>query len=381
MNCRKIFETGLIILFAVMFGTCTYLYARPSVTVENTFETGLVNIGLDTYQIDKHGAELPWTDNPVVLPNAEISNIKRITNLGDDPCYIRAKVTFQGTDTMNNSNLLGISENWILKDDGYWYYQPMLRAGECTDLFTAIKIPKDVGNENQSLPFALFVLVEGLQVQNVAPDYAADSPWGDVVILKADTDGQNIINSVESFQAFSVTYLGSTGQLVANEDDFFDNIPTLYPGDQYSDTLELKNKSGNTIILYFRSDVADQTDDMLKRMTMTIHIENRSGAVTKLYEGPIETDAFAEETEIIRLSAGSSGILHYTISMPRELDNSYTLKHKSILWTFSTDVIPNPVPDAPYTGDSTNSIIYLAGMMFSMIAICILITGKRRRNA
>ena len=386
MKKRKIIETGLIILFVVMFGTCAYLYARPSVTVENTFTTGVVNIGLDTYQINDDGAEEAWTDNPFVFPGAEISNIKRISNLGDESCYIRAKVVFQDIESMNYDHLLGISDNWILKEDGYWYYKPALRPEECTDLFTAIKIPNDLTNDRSLLSFSVNVLVDGLQTQNILPDYEANNPWGDVAILKSDTSGTDTISSVEAFQTFSVTYLGNVGQMVSNSDDFFANIPALYPGDQYCDTLELENDSNHTIILYFQSGMADQTDDLLKRMTMKIDLENRSGEVTNLYEGPIQTDAFAKEKEIIRLPAKSSALLHYTITMPHELDNSYTLKHKAIQWTFSTDVISNGLPTqngipvAPNTGDSSAIVLSFVGMLLSTLGLCLIFIGKRRED-
>ena len=87
-----------------------------------------------------------------------------------------------------------------------------------------------------------------------------------------------------------------------------------------------------------------------------------------------------EEKEIISLSPGQSGKLHFMVTMPADMDNAYILKHKSVYWTFSTEVIPEDIPNAPDTGDHSAGLIYLAGMVLSASAFVLLIIGKRRRN-
>lgn len=380
MKYRKTIEMALVIVFLLMFGGCAALYAMPSKTVENTFDTGVVDIALATYQINENGEEEPWEDRDYITPNSTISNIKRITNESGHACYLRAKVTFAETEHVTKDNLLGISDDWVLKEDGYYYYKDAVKSKDSVELFTGIHIPDHVPDEQEGMTFYLSVTVDAVQAQNMTPDYTTEKPWGDVAVLKAETDGHNILTSVESYTALSISYLGDAHGFIAEPEDFFFNLPVLYPGDEYSDVLELKNSSRDQIRLYFRSDAPDAEGDTLQRMQMKIWIEQPDGETRELYSGAIKTDRFAEDTEIITLSPGQSGKLHFTVLMPKEMDNAYALKHKSVFWTFSTEIIPEDVPNAPETGDALDGTPYLIGMLFSGAMVVFILMGKRKQN-
>ena len=380
MRKFKTIELVLMIVFLLMFGGCAALYAMPTKTVENKFDTGVIDIALESFQLGEDGKEVPWEDKEFITPNSILSNIKRITNESETSCYLRAKVTFFESKLVTRDNLLGISEDWILKEDGYYYHKTAVERGESVDLFTGIYIPDYVPDGEEGKTFYLSVEVDAIQEKNMTPDYSEEKPWGDVAVLKAETDGQNIVSSVESYTALSISYLGETDGFIAEPENFFSNLPVLYPGDEYSDILELKNSSRDQIRLYYRSDVPDEEDDTLQRMQMKISIEQVDGLMKELYSGPIKTDQFAKDTEIITLSPGQSGKLHFAVIMPADMDNAYTLKHKSVLWTFSTEVIPEEVPDTPDTGDSFNGTPYLIGMLFSGAMVVLILAGRKRNE-
>jgi len=380
MKRMNTIELALILAFLLMFTGCAALYAMPSKTVENTFDTGMVDISLATYQLNEQGKEELWQNKESVTPGSCISNIKRITNEGEHPCYLRAKVTFFETKQVTRDNLLGISDDWILKEDGYYYHKEAVGSKESVDLFTGIQIPKDVSDDWEGMTFYLCVEVDSIQAQNMEPDYEGDYPWGMIAVLKAECDGQNVLSSVESFSSFAISYLGGAEGFIAEPDDFFSNLPVLFPGDEYSDTLELKNSSRDQIRLYFRSGTPDEEDDTLSRMQMRIWIEEPGGEMEELYAGPIKTDRFAKDSEIITLLPGQSGNLHFTVIMPAEMDNEYALKHKSVFWTFSTEVIPEDLPNAPETGDAFTGTPYLIGMLFSGAMIGWILMKKRKQD-
>ena len=221
MKHRKTIEVALMIAFLLMFGGCAALYAMPSKTVENTFDTGVVDIVLATYQLNENGEEEPWEDRDYITPNSTISNIKRITNESDHPCYLRAKVSFLDTEQVTKDNLLGISGDWILKEDGYYYHKEAVDSKESVDLFTGISIPDNVSDDQEGKTFYLSVMVDAIQEQNMTPDYEAEEPWGDVAVLKAETDGQNNFTSVEHYAALSISYLGDAAGFAADPEDFF----------------------------------------------------------------------------------------------------------------------------------------------------------------
>lgn len=380
MNHRKTIRRALMIAFLLVFCECAALYAMPSKTVENTFDTGVVDISLATYQLNENGEEEPWEDRDYITPNSTISNIKRITNESSQACFVRAKVTFFETEQVTRDDLLGISEDWILKEDGYYYHKDAVESRDSVDLFTGIHIPGYVPDKQEGTTFFLCVEVDAIQEKNVVPDYESEQPWGEVAVLKAEAEGPNIITSVESYAALSVSYLGGAEGFIAESEDFFSNLPVLYPGDEFSDTLELNNQSSDQIRLYFRSSTPEDEDDTLERIQMKIAVEQSDGTLKELYSGPIETDAFAEDTEIITLMSGENGKLHFTVVMPADMDNEYVLKHKSVFWTFSTEVIPEDIPNAPDTGDSFTGVPYLIGMALSAGMFLVILFGKRKRN-
>ncbi len=115
-------------------------------------------------------------------------------------------------------------------------------------------------------------------------------------------------------------------------------------------------------------------------MQTKISIEHSDGTTEELYSGPIKTEAFAEDKEIIILTPGESGKLHFTVRMPVDMNNEYSLKHKSVFWTFSTEVIPEEIPNAPDTGDKFAGTIYLSGMVLSGAMFFVMLMGKRRKR-
>ena len=130
MKRMNTIELALILAFLLMFTGCAALYAMPSKTVVNTFDTGMVDISLATYQLNEDGEEEPWQDKDFVTPGSVISNIKRITNESGQACYLRAKVTFFETEDVTRENLVGISEDWVLKEDGYYYHKAAVESLE-----------------------------------------------------------------------------------------------------------------------------------------------------------------------------------------------------------------------------------------------------------
>ena len=95
-----------------------------------------------------NGKEARWTDpKAYVLPGQEISKIPRIINCGNN-CYVRADINF--VDTMiDETSLYGMSDQWILAPDGYYYYKEILVTGDSVDLFHGFKVPIDLQEEAQ----------------------------------------------------------------------------------------------------------------------------------------------------------------------------------------------------------------------------------------
>lgn len=341
---------GLLLLLSV----CGLIFALTSVAVTNHFETGIVDISLTEYQKVGNN-EIPWQDNPTVMPGEIVSKIPRVHNDGND-CYVRARIMFRDTDQINESNLSGISDKWIKADDGYYYYTDILPHGEDADIFYAVNIPADLPEETQGQIFHIDIDVDAIQSQNFTPQFNAAQPWGSIEILECEKEGMYDISTFKQAdtQSFQIVYQGSTRQLIKNSDDFFSNFPYLMPGDIYSDVVLLPNKSSEDIKLYFRTENVDDSVLLEKiQLKITADIGSRSEV---FYEGDLNADELNTNTLLGVIPKGREGVFRFEISVPAELNNAYTILSSSVKWIFSTEPIPEPVNVD--TGDDANILLW-----------------------
>ena len=90
-------------------------------------------------------------------------------------CYVRIALGYSNSDIGKAVTLKNLdTENWVYKDDGYYYYKKLLREGECTTpLFTEVSI--DSSRVEQSFldtisEFEIQVYEESVQAEG-AEDY------------------------------------------------------------------------------------------------------------------------------------------------------------------------------------------------------------------
>lgn len=155
-------------------GTLAYFTDREEAT--NVVTMGHVDIELDepNYQPGEDGVY----EN--VVPNMTITKDPTITvEEGSEDCYVRAKLEITGLEGLVKDNttyadmlLAGINintEDWYLGEDGYYYYNEKMEAGDSVSLFTTVKIPEKWGNEVVGREFDIVVSAEAIQFDNFAP--------------------------------------------------------------------------------------------------------------------------------------------------------------------------------------------------------------------
>lgn len=378
VTLMKSLSAGLICLAVLMFSGGAVIWARPAAAVTNTFETGIVEIRLDEYSLDEAGRETGWGDNPVILPGMAISKISRISNLGN-ACYVRAKAVFSGTDELDDSCLCGIGEDWIKAADGCYYCRSILAEGGAVEFFQGLQIPEDFSQEAEEQQITLTVQVDAIQSRNITPDFQAEAPWGIVEIQEAKVtdNGEVRVFRTASEQKFVVEYQGEAAALIINEENFFGNLPTLLPGDEYTDGAKLVNSGDKPVRLYFRSIVEDDTD-ITDQIELCIETEV-DGKSKLIYEGPLRAGQLAEDTLLMTISAQNTGKMVFSLHVPADMDNEYTLQDKAVRWIFSTEEIQVP-NEAVNTGDNriVGGYLMLAGLSLGFAVR--MIQRKRRIN-
>lgn len=67
-----------------------------------------------------------------------------VINLGENDCYVRARVLISPAKALENVELTG-GEGWTLKEDGFYYYNSVLAPQKTTEaIFESIKIKDGV---------------------------------------------------------------------------------------------------------------------------------------------------------------------------------------------------------------------------------------------
>lgn len=144
--------------------------------------TGALSIGsamayFTTYSTASGGVEMKMGFTETV-PNEEVDEAGKhviIKNIGDYDCFVRVKIFSEFETTSYKA-----AEGWKDGGDGYWYYEPILKAGgETPELLVAYEFPKTPEGEE---PEELNIVV----IQECTPvlykaDGTAYADWNHVI--------------------------------------------------------------------------------------------------------------------------------------------------------------------------------------------------------
>lgn len=198
MNKRKLLTVtvALALVGAVGIGA-TLAYFTDEADAKNIITMGHVDIDID----EPNFPEDKKIEN--VVPGDVITKDPTITVAEDsESAYIRAKVILddelsdeQKSDLLDNINI--DTDKWYLNvDDGYYYYNAIVGAGESVILFDEVVIPETWGNEVADMSFTIDVFAEAIQSNNFTP--TVDSVTG---MITKWTDKNNNAITAETYVA------------------------------------------------------------------------------------------------------------------------------------------------------------------------------------
>lgn len=365
---------GLSVAMILTGGTA---YARAFTETTQTFETGAVDIELrnSADSGEKFIRPADWDD---ILPGQTLQLNMDVCSKAE-PCYVRARYTFDRYEELLADRVFGIPEEWVYNDaDGFWYCTVPLEGRSSMRFFDGFTIPYDFPQEENG-SFRIKVEAEALQMRNISPDFDAEDPWNGAVI-EDNVDVSYAAGDKTDPGRLEIVYEGRTDRLIVSPEDFFSSLPALMPGDSYSRSIELNNDHGSASDLYFYS-LAD--DSLGEKLNLTISTDI-GGVQKEVYSGSLNSESLnGKENEIClgTLGAGETGILDFTLEVPESMNNSDILKNGSVKWIFSTDHIagsnekgPTSVKTSVNTGDGTAADIWFAlmisGCALLIISVC-----------
>lgn len=374
MRNRKKWMAAGIILSLIAGATGVWALASQR-SVTNHLSTSVVDIELDTYK-RVNGKEVLYSnaDKEIqVMPGMQISQIPKITNEAVD-CYVRAGIAIDGKweveRPLSMQDISGFSKDWILRGD-YYYYTKVLKPQDSVQLFDTITIPSEWTTKYDENGVADYytrnnwdvrIRVDAIQAANFTPDFAGQSPWGaegtDYGIQKCIHEDGYEINTYEPMTPpeFTVVYEGAGKELITSQDDFFAGIETLLPGDEKEGIFTMKNKGEDTQTFYFRTEILEEKE-ILEQIKLKIETSGK-----QIYEGPLNSRTLDSYISLCSLKNGETQDVAFTITVPKELDNEYTLNNCKVRWHFAVEEEQKRT-EAVKTGDA----IFEKVMLFMVI--------------
>lgn len=177
----------LAICLSVLIYT-TIAYFNTADTARNVITSGNIKIELQETAL-VNDTEIPFKESQDVcnvMPGQEVSKIVRVENTGSNPAYIRISVDkaiqlAEGAEGTLDTRLISIdydSTSWTLGDDGYYYYNKPLSAGDTTEpLFRNVTFDPDMGNMYQNSQAVIKVSAQATQVKNNGTDVFSAAGW------------------------------------------------------------------------------------------------------------------------------------------------------------------------------------------------------------
>lgn len=141
------------------------------------------------------------------------------------------------------------------------------------------------------------------------------------------------------FNVFAATieYLGSTEGIISTNENFFSDFGVSFPGDIKEDFIEIKNSTDDEVEIFFKSESVDKnSDDLIEKLSLIISLEHNN-EVKKIYEGNLKADKLNDYISLGNYKKGYNGKLLFKISIPTDLDNSYSNKIANFKWFFKVE--------------------------------------------
>ena len=350
------------------------VYAAESndVNAGATVSTGIVDIDLTMPQEQEENVVslTEYTVHPVIKNNGASSYIRLLADFDFGSLTDKDGMSCKATDvTIEN-------DGWTYSDDGYFYYTEAVDEGETVSANLCFTTP-DFGQTEESGSFSLDVKADAVQSANFTPDFDKESPWGNVEIeeVSYDSDGTG---------KFSSDTVSTSLSLKLSKTTLFSDVEYLMPGSTVTDSIDVTYTGENKADVYFS---AESPSESKLADVLQLTISNNG---TEMYSGDLSQSAIKEAVKIATLNKNESATLDFSLSVPEELNNSYTMKDVNLKWNFSSKTIEEETtqPATPSnnvkTGDATNTtwlvVILIIATIVAMAGIGMIVKERREHD-
>ncbi len=252
---------------------------------------------IEEYQVPEH-----------VDPGAEIDKVVNVENTGTVDTLIRVSVekafgtrkkdgTFQKDGTLDPDMIqitYGTSA-WSSRDDGYFYYKEILRAGETTKepLFRSFTLSPRIGEAYEGKDAQIVVRMESVQAEGDGISLWG-LEWKDLGITAPEGANADPVR---------VSYQGrdSGFDISAERTDLFASFKDLLPGCARTQRISIENASDEAVEILLRAEAASQEKMSARQSELVKELLEEHAAIEitqgkeTLYEGPVSGNLDGKE--------------------------------------------------------------------------------------
>ena len=183
---RRLVLLALALCIAAVTATGTLAYFTAEETAHNVITTGYLDMIL--HETTTGGKPFPEEGLDNLMPGMVVDKRVTVENAGTVDFYLRVALDeeitpAQGVQAELNFDhiTLDINEDdWTLAEDGYYYYNSAIKAGETTEpLFTTVTFEPEMGNEYMNAHVEITVRAQAVQSRNNGDSPLTAVGWAD----------------------------------------------------------------------------------------------------------------------------------------------------------------------------------------------------------
>ena len=168
---RKILILSVLAICIATFAAGTIAFFTAEGKAHNVITTGGVDIAVQEWA-DEDKTQ-PFEDLTGVMPGTTVTKIAEIKNTGAADAWVRVQVTQniqRDKELYPNDGLVTLDYNttdWTQGDDGYFYYNKVLKPGEVTEpIFNNVAFSGTMDNMYRDAEVTVDVAAQAVQTAN-----------------------------------------------------------------------------------------------------------------------------------------------------------------------------------------------------------------------
>lgn len=342
-----------------------------------------------------------------VNPSDEIVKVVHVENTGTVDTLIRVSVekafgtrgedgSFIRDETLD-PDMIEIRYHddwWEQKEDGYFYYKEILKAGTRTKepLLDSYRLSEKADNRYRKKDAEIIISMESIQAEGDGVRLW-NMTWEELGIVRPAQGGSKdtAVHYRGREKGFDITRI---------QTDLFASFKNLLPGCARTQKITVANDSGTQTELFLRAEATEQKTMSLSQAALVQKLLNQyakiriTGEKGVLYEGTVSGNLSGSGTSMKynislgKFMSGEKKELQVTLSLDPAMDNHYQDLTGRVRWVFTAvgeDEEGLPVETAlpPVTGDGTRLFMWVALLLTSGVFLtgaCLVLTRNRRKK-